>query len=80
MASWVAGSTRDAIGVALRRLVEGRTALVIAHRLGTLEACDDILVLSGGQVVELGSRVELAGDPASHYARLRAVGDSELLA
>lgn len=78
-------ATQEAISAAVRRLVAGRTALVIAHRLGTLDVCDDIVVLADGRVVEHGPRAELAADPASHYARLRALGkatmaESELLA
>jgi ATP-binding cassette, subfamily B, bacterial len=67
-------ATQVAIGNAIARLVRGRTAIVIAHRLETLDICDDILVLSHGQLVEYGPRLTLAADPDSHYARLRAAG------
>jgi ATP-binding cassette, subfamily B, bacterial len=67
-------ATQLAIGNAIARLVSGRTAIVIAHRLETLDICDDILVLSHGQLVEYGARLTLAADPTSHYARLRAAG------
>jgi ABC-type multidrug transport system fused ATPase/permease subunit len=74
-------ATQLAIGNAIARLVSGRTALVIAHRLETLDICDDILVLSHGRLVEHGPRLALAADPTSHYARLRAAGaESEELA
>ncbi|HAP75133.1 MAG TPA: ABC transporter ATP-binding protein [Acidimicrobiaceae bacterium] len=66
--------TQAAIGEALARLVEGRTAVIIAHRLETLDACDDIAVLADGALVEHGPRAELAAQPESRYARLRAVG------
>lgn len=69
-------ATQTAIASAMRRLVEGRTALVIAHRLETLDACDDIAVLADGRLVERGARVVLADDPTSHYARLRAAGQT----
>jgi ATP-binding cassette subfamily B protein len=73
--------TQQAIGAALSRLVEGRTAVIIAHRLDTLDVCDEIAVLSDGDVVEHGAREALAADPTSRYARLRAVGaDAEELA
>ena len=73
--------TQDAIAYAMRHLVAGRTALVIAHRLETLEVCDDIAVLADGTLVEHGPRVALAADPTSHYARLLAAGqDAEELA
>ena len=44
---------------ALRRLMAGRTALVIAHRLSTVKRADRILVMEAGQVVEEGSHDEL---------------------
>ncbi|HEX2153440.1 MAG TPA: ABC transporter ATP-binding protein [Acidimicrobiia bacterium] len=44
---------------ALERLMEGRTAIVIAHRLSTVRAADQILVLDQGRLVEAGSHVEL---------------------
>ena len=73
--------TQAAISEALARLVRGRTAVIIAHRLETLDVCDEIAVLADGVVVEHGDRVSLAADPASRYAHLRAVGaDAEELA
>ena len=66
--------TQAAIAQAMRRLVEGRTAMVIAHRLETLEVCDDIAVLADRRLIEHGPRVDLAADHTSHYARLRLAG------
>ena len=43
----------------LERLMEGRTAIVIAHRLSTVLAADRILVLDGGRVAESGAHDEL---------------------
>ena len=60
---------------AVSRLLEGRTAIIIAHRLDTVERADRIMVLADGSVVEYGPRQRLAADPASRYARLlRASG------
>ncbi len=56
---------------ALERLLHGRTALIIAHRLETVERVDEIMVMERGRVVEAGSREALAADPSSRYARLR---------
>jgi ATP-binding cassette, subfamily B, bacterial MsbA len=44
---------------AIDRLMEGRTTLVIAHRLATVQRADRIAVLAGGRVVELGTHQEL---------------------
>ena len=44
---------------ALERLMEGRTSLVIAHRLSTVQAADRILVVDTGQLVESGTHAEL---------------------
>ena len=47
------------VQTALERLMEGRTTLVIAHRLSTVRNADRILVLDGGQIVERGTHEEL---------------------
>ncbi len=44
---------------ALERLMRGRTTLVIAHRLTTIQSADQIVVLDGGEVVESGTHAEL---------------------
>jgi ABC transporter fused permease/ATP-binding protein len=44
---------------ALERLMEGRTTLIIAHRLSTVRRADEVVVLDGGKVVERGSHDEL---------------------
>ncbi len=73
--------TQLAIAAATERLTRGRTALVIAHRLETLDHCDDIAVLRDGRLVEHGTRQALAQDPSSIYSQLRALGaESEELA
>ncbi len=54
---------------AVRRLMQGRTVLTIAHRLNTVAGADRIFVLSGGRVVESGTHAELSS-AGGLYARL----------
>ncbi|ACU37578.1 ABC transporter ATP-binding protein [Actinosynnema mirum] len=54
---------------ALWRLLEGRTALVVAHRLSTVVRMDRLVVLDRGRVVEQGTHAELL-DAGGAYARL----------
>ena len=55
---------------AMQRLLKGRTAILIAHRLSTLKACDRILLMEAGQLVEEGSPAALLADPQSRYSSL----------
>jgi len=59
-----------AIQQAMARLLKGRTALIIAHRLSTVRAVDRILVFDHGVVVEEGSHEELVARPGGLYRRL----------
>ena len=63
-------ATEARVMVATRALLEGRTALVIAHRLATLEEMDRIVVVDHGRVVEHGERRALAAHASSRYASL----------
>ncbi|MBY5162232.1 ABC transporter ATP-binding protein [Salsipaludibacter albus] len=67
----------------LERAVDGllrdRTGVIIAHRLGTLERVDDVLVMADGRVVEHGPRERLRADRDSRYAHLLATGLEEVL-
>lgn len=70
--------TEGMLDRAVTRLLAGRTAVVIAHRLATLDRVDDVLVMGDGGVLEHGERQRLAADPQSRYARLRrAAGTSD---
>ena len=51
--------TERAVGEALERVAEGRTTIVIAHRLSTVRDADQIVVLDDGAVVERGTHEEL---------------------
>lgn len=67
-------STEARLEHAIDTLLQGRTAIIIAHRLATIERAHDVLVLSGGKVVEHGKRVDLVADPSSHFAGLLRTG------
>lgn len=67
-------ATESLLTAAMTRLLSGRTAIIIAHRLDTVARADRILVLGGGEVLEDGPRAELARDPSSHYAALLRAG------
>ena len=55
---------------ALRTILADRTAVIIAHRLSTVEIADRVLVLEHGEIVEDGPPEELLGRTGGHYAGL----------
>jgi ATP-binding cassette subfamily B protein len=63
--------TERAVGEALERLAEGRTTIVIAHRLSTVRDADQIAVLDDGVVAERGTHDELVA-AGGRYAELVA--------
>ena len=52
---------------ALNRMVEGRTSLIIAHRLSTVQRADKIIVMHKGQVREMGSHQQLLAQRGIYY-------------
>jgi ABC-type multidrug transport system fused ATPase/permease subunit len=73
-------ATEQRLERAIDKLLQNRTAIIIAHRLGTVHRADDIMILEGGQVSEYGSRQRLAADPDSRFYRLLQTGMEEVLA
>ncbi len=72
-------ATEQLLEQAIDRLLDGRTGLVIAHRLRTVQRADDIVILEQGRVAEFGPRAALAADPDSHFYRLLQTGLEEVL-
>ena len=73
-------ATEGLLEQAIDRLLEDRTAIVIAHRLATVERADDILILEEGRAIEYGGRAELASDAGSRLSHLLRTGLEEVLA
>lgn len=62
-------ATEEAILTGLRRVMEGRTTVIISHRISAVQHADHILVLDHGRVVEEGRHHQLIGQ-GGPYARL----------
>jgi ABC-type multidrug transport system fused ATPase/permease subunit len=60
------------IGLALERLMRGRTSVTIAHRLSTAEKADEVVVVDRGRIVQRGPHAELVLQEGSVYAGLHA--------
>jgi subfamily B ATP-binding cassette protein MsbA len=58
---------------ALERLAQGRTTVIIAHRLLTVQQADYIVVLNAGRIVECGKHAELLNLPQGEYTKLYAL-------
>jgi ABC-type multidrug transport system fused ATPase/permease subunit len=73
-------ATENLIEQAVDKLVRNRTALIVAHRLGTVQRADDILILDNGKIIEYGERARLVEDPSSRFYHLLQTGLEEVLA
>lgn len=76
-------ATERAIERALDTLLHAerrRTAIIVAHKLATVRAVDEIMILEKGRIVEHGPRADLAADPASRFAGLLKTGLEEAMA
>ncbi|NHJ05738.1 MAG: ABC transporter ATP-binding protein [Candidatus Heimdallarchaeota archaeon] len=72
-------ATERHVDHALERLLNNRSAIIIAHRLATLDKVDDILLLKKGEIIEYGSREELVKNPNSQFSLLLQKGIEEVL-
>ena len=72
-------ATEQRIDRAVQRLLRGRTSIIIAHRLGTVQQVDDIMILADGEIREYGERKQLVGDPRSLFSGLLKTGLEEVI-
>ena len=62
--------SENQVQVALDRLMQGRTTIMIAHRYSTIAKADRLIVMSDGQIVQSGVHDQLVRDESSLYYRL----------
>ncbi|HEU5015436.1 MAG TPA: ABC transporter ATP-binding protein [Roseiflexaceae bacterium] len=73
-------ATEHLLEQAIGKLLNGRTGIIIAHRLRTVQRADSILVLENGEIIEHGPREQLARDEGSRFYHLLQTGMEEVLA
>ena len=71
--SSVDGETEELIQIATDRLTEGKTAIIIAHRLATVQKADRIIVMDNGKIVEMGPHEKLLQIQGGYYQNLHNV-------
>jgi ABC-type multidrug transport system fused ATPase/permease subunit len=75
-------ATERLIERAVDKLLAGRTrtAIIIAHRLTTVQRTDEIMIIEDGEIREHGNRAKLADDPSSRFYNLLQTGLEKALA
>jgi ABC-type multidrug transport system fused ATPase/permease subunit len=72
-------ATEQLLERAVSQLLRGRTGIIIAHRLGTLQRATHVALFEQGRVVEHGPRAALAADPGSRFHHLLQAGLEQAL-
>ncbi len=72
-------ATEQQIDDAVQKLLQNRTGILIAHRLGTVQRVDDIMILENGQIREHGAREKLVQNPDSRFSQLLKTGLEEVM-
>ncbi len=65
--------SEELIQTATEKITQGRTSIVIAHRLATIKKADKIIVMEAGKIVEMGTHKELLEKENGHYRNLYEV-------
>jgi len=73
-------ATEHLIDRTMERLLHNRTAIIIAHRLGTVQRVDEVMIMDKGEVAEHGQRAALSTDPSSRFYQLLQTGMEESFA
>lgn len=72
-------ATEHLMEQAVNKLLQGRTGIIVAHRLSTIMKVDKILILENGQIKEYGDRTALMANPNSVFSNLLKTGLEEVL-
>ncbi len=72
-------ATEQQIERAVQKLLRNRTGIIIAHRLGTVERVNEIMILEDGEIREYGEREHLVRDPNSRFSQLLKTGLEEVI-
>ena len=72
-------ATESRIEKAVDQLLQGRTGIIIAHRLSSVGRVDEIMILDNGTIAEFGPRENLVADPDSLFSSLLRTGLEEAL-
>jgi len=73
-------ATEQKIERAIDKLLQGRSGIIVAHRLGTVQRADEIMILENGVIGEHGNYAQLVADPDSRFASLLRTGLEEVTA
>jgi len=73
-------ATEQLIERAVSKLLQGRTGIVIAHRLATIQRADEIMIIEDGRILEHDRRVTLTSDRTSRFYHLLQTGLEEVRA
>lgn len=72
-------ATEQQIDRAVQKLLHNRTGIIIAHRLGTVERVNEIMILEDGEIREHGEREHLVRNPNSRFSQLLKTGLEEVI-